>query len=109
MLPGWTALIVLAAVSAWFALHCLPRKERVEAGRLRSRYGEAFERYRAEVPALLPRLRPWSPVAVPDPDAVTPGAVRWSPRRYDANNELGTLMAVLFGLILVVCRASFAA
>ena len=107
MLPGWAALAVVTGVSAWFALHYLPRKERVETARLRARYGDAFERYRSEVPALLPRLSRWSPVAHAEQEASD--SVRWSLRRYDANNELGTLIAICLALALVAGRAALSA
>jgi protein-S-isoprenylcysteine O-methyltransferase Ste14 len=99
MLAGWSANLALAAVLGWFFLYYFPRKERVESARLRERYGEDYARYRSEVPALLPGWRVW------------PGArdasLQWSGARYGDNNELGTLLAVVVGVGLVLLRARF--
>jgi protein-S-isoprenylcysteine O-methyltransferase Ste14 len=96
MLGGWATLAVLAFVLPWFAFCYFPRKERVEGARLEARYGAAFRRYRAEVPALVPRTRAWR--AAPAEGAAARPDLRWSLRRYDRNNELGTLLAVLAGV-----------
>ena len=53
---SWPVLIVGLGV---FFGYYLPRKERVEPDRLRELHGEAFERYRRAVPALLPRVGAW--------------------------------------------------
>jgi protein-S-isoprenylcysteine O-methyltransferase Ste14 len=97
---------VLAFVLPWFALSYFPRKERVESARLQARYGSAFDHYRAEVPALWPRLRAWRPA--PAESADVDSDIGWSIARYDRNNELGTLIAVLAGIAAVALRASLA-
>jgi protein-S-isoprenylcysteine O-methyltransferase Ste14 len=103
-LGGWTSLVGLALVLPWFFLSYFPRKERVEAERLERLYGGDFVRYREEVPALLPRLQAWEPAADGPPmEAPEP---RWSARCWDANNEQGTLLAVIAGLCLMALRAA---
>jgi hypothetical protein len=93
---------VLGVFLPWFFLAYFPRKERVESARLEARYGEAFAHYRAEVPALLPRLVAWTPpcqaAALGDPGR------RWSWDRYSDNNELGTLMALLACVVVFAIR-----
>lgn len=91
MLGGPGTWLGLAILLPWFFVSYFPRKERVEAHRLAAIYGEAFERYRDAVPALLPARGRY-------PDGA---ATRWSWARYDGNNELGTLLACLAGLGIV--------
>jgi len=99
MVGGWPAAVVLALFLPWFFLSYFPRKERSESARLEALYGEGFARYRAEVPALVPRIAAWRPAA--ETLAITDGARRWSLDRYSENNELGTLLGV------VACAAAF--
>jgi protein-S-isoprenylcysteine O-methyltransferase Ste14 len=82
---GWLVLIVGLGV---FFGYYLPRKERVEPDRLRELHGEAFESYRREVPALVPRFRAWD------------GADRqpWSAARALANRE-HWMVALLTGIV----------
>lgn len=96
---GLFSVGVLAVLWPWFALHYFPRKEHAESGRLEERYGERFARYRAAVPALWPALRPWRD------EAVVGSAVRWDLDRYSENNELGTLLAVVFGWLVFWWRS----
>jgi len=104
MLGGWPALVGLFAVGVWFALSYLPRKERIETQRLIDRHGEIYARYRREVPALVPRLHAWRPTGE--------GAERvdafgeWRLARFDANNELGTEIAVAIAVSAVWIRAA---
>ncbi len=105
LVGGLLSLVVLAAVWPWFALQYFPRKDRVECARLAALHGEVFERYRAAVPALWPRLRPWrdeSDPALVDRDA---SSTQWQLARYSANNELGTLIAIGAALLLFWARA----
>ena len=99
MVGGWAAALLLAAFLPWFFLSYFPRKERTESARLEEIYGEAFARYRAEVPALVPRLGSWSPSDVTL--ARADGDRRWSLARYSENNELGTLLG------LAACALAF--
>jgi len=62
-LPHGAHWAVLVAGLVVFFGYYLPRKERVEPARLRELHGEAFERYRREVPALLPLGGGWSHAA----------------------------------------------
>ena len=102
----WT-LAVLAAVWPWFVFHYFPRKDRIECARLDALYGEAFVSYRAAVPALWPRLRPWRAVSDPGPSCSNSSASCWRLARYSDNNELGTLIAILAALLLFWGRSSW--
>ena len=99
LLGGYWSLALLAALWPWFALGYFPRKERLESARLSALYGDAFERYRAAVPALWPRWRAWRAPR----DAAEPA--RWRVSRYSDNNELGTLIAIVLALLLLALRA----
>ncbi|MFK7894266.1 MAG: isoprenylcysteine carboxylmethyltransferase family protein [Myxococcota bacterium] len=100
MVGGWLALGLLALVWPWFAMHYFPRKEKSESRRLEGLYGDAFRTYRASVPALWPRLRPYANLT-----GDIPGQ-RWSLSRYSENNELGTLLALVLGVFVFWLRAS---
>ena len=52
----WNAILLAVSLGVFFGYY-LPRKERVESARLRRLHGEAFERYRRSVPAILPQVR----------------------------------------------------
>ncbi len=66
----------------------LPRKESVEPARLRQAHGDAYDRYFRAVPALIPRLAPYSEAK----------ATAWSAPRMLHNREhwmvIGLLVAV---------------
>ncbi len=96
---GWWSPTLLAVFLVWFFLDYFPRKERTEAARLEALYGRDFADYRAEVPALIPRLR----AVRPAPVQLQPGdsQLRWSFDRYSENNELGTLLG------LIACSIGF--
>ncbi len=113
---GFVSLLVLLALWPWFALHYFPRKERTEGSRLEALYGDRFVRYRAHVPPLLPRFRAWrdewAPLDQPRSELsagaaarVESEADRWRLDRYSDNNELGTLLAIAFGILLFWLRA----
>ena len=124
MLGGWPGWLGVAVVATWFAASYLPRKERVETERLMARHGDVYARYRREVPALVPRLRAWRPDAARDLRIEHPTAecakrdedpsrmagveepTRWRLERFDANNELGTVIAVSAAVLAVGLRAS---
>jgi len=55
--PAYLNLVALAVGYAVFFFYYIPRKLRVEGGRLARLHGEAFEEYHRSVPILLPRLR----------------------------------------------------
>ncbi len=94
---AWT-LILLCLLWPWFAFRYYPRKEKSESIRLEAAHGERFVRYRREVSALRPSLRPWRG----DPTAGPSVGWRWG--CYDENNELGTFLAVALGVILFWLR-----
>jgi protein-S-isoprenylcysteine O-methyltransferase Ste14 len=106
MFGGWTSLVVMGVVLPWFSLLYFPRKERLESARLEGLYGPVFRRYREQVPALLPRLRPWKPNSADSVQLET--GLHWSFACYDNNNELGTLLAVLVGMMALGARAALA-
>lgn len=101
---------ILAFVWPWFAFHYFPRKERRESARLLARHGAAFARYRDAVPALRPRWHAYhdghcADAAVEADDFGRTAA--WRLERYSENNELGTLLAILAGAMLLVARATW--
>lgn len=66
-IDGYLNLVLLVAGYAVFFFYYIPRKLRVEGGRLAKLHGAAFEEYRKSVPILLPALArypggndPWS-------------------------------------------------
>ncbi len=95
---GWVAVGLLALLLPWFFLVYFPRKDRIESARLERLYGVSYARYRDEVPALLPRLRPWRCDSHRVPTADQPSRGRWSRQLYSGNNELGTLLALVAGI-----------
>jgi protein-S-isoprenylcysteine O-methyltransferase Ste14 len=109
LLGGWISLGIVAALWPWFTLHYFPRKERSESERLELLYGEAFLRYRDAVPALWPRLSGWQDAASSRAQAPGEAAGGWSLDRYSENNELGTLLAVLAGVLVFGLRAGLVA
>lgn len=99
---GWLTLAILPVLAIWFFASYFPRKERAESSRLAEIYGDGFAAYRDAVPALFPTLAAWRPphgiVGLGDPE------LRWSFQRYSENNELGTLLALLAGLLAFGAR-----
>ena len=103
---GGLSLLALVVIWPWFALRYFPRKERSESLRLETRYGERFIRYHEAVPALVPRLRAWADQEERGIEASHRG---WALDRYSDNNELGTLLAVLAGVIVFWLRGTASA
>lgn len=97
---GWLAVAILGFLWPWFAFRYFPRKEQSESARLEATYGERFVRYRREVPALWPRMRAWRD------EPATDRRSGWAIDRYDANNELGTLLALSLGVLVFWIRNS---
>jgi len=89
---GRLAVPALVALWLWFFGAYFPRKERAEAARLDGTFGEAYRRYREEVPALWPRWRAWRPG--PETARSPASPPRWSAQRFLDNNEQGTLLGV---------------
>ena len=96
---GVAGRIVLPVGIALFFLYYFPYKERIESARLERFYGAPYTRYRAAVPALLPAVSAWRP----DGEA---GAVSfaWSAERFAGNDESGTLLAVVIGVVALALR-----
>ncbi|HVF09314.1 MAG TPA: isoprenylcysteine carboxylmethyltransferase family protein [Abditibacteriaceae bacterium] len=66
-LGHWLLWVIFTAALVIFFVYYMPRKEQREGGRLQKLFGEDYERWRANVPSLFPRLtpyrmnpRPWS-------------------------------------------------
>lgn len=102
MLGGWVGGVVALLVACWFGFVYFPRKERIESSRLLSRYGDVYQSYRQEVPALCPRVTAWKPEPGVARELEVP--VRWQFSRYDANNEHGTFLACVLGMVLIAMR-----
>ena len=80
------------------------RATRAEETELEERFGEAYRRYRAQVPALLPRRRPYrvgesGPDPAPDPLLPSAGPLRLYRRNREWEAALGVLVG--FGLLWV--------
>jgi protein-S-isoprenylcysteine O-methyltransferase Ste14 len=94
------AYAVLAIFLVGYFGYYMPYKDRIESARLESLYGDAYRRYAVAVPSLLPRFHAYVPLSAderPLPD--------WNARFRD-NNELGTALAVLSVVLLLVARWS---
>jgi hypothetical protein len=85
---------------AWFVFRYFPRKEASESRRLEELYGAHFVEYRSAVPALWPRLRGWQSGHIEGDES------GWMLDRYSDNNELGTLLAILAGVLVFWIRAA---
>ncbi len=86
----WLYAIFLAA----FFFYYMPRKMKIEGGRLRAIYGEEYTRYDEAVPDMLPRLTPYR------------GGRdrRWTWSQAFENSEHGTIMSLALGLGLMILR-----
>jgi len=105
---GPFSLLLLALLLPWFFLMYFPRKERVESARLERRFGSGYTNYRDGVSALIPSIRAWrsAPEFRPRNDHdQNERENSWSRERYIENNELGSLIALLAGLLVFGLRA----
>lgn len=91
---GASWLLLLGGWAVFFGYY-LPRKERVEPDRLRHLYGDAYERYYREVPALLPVRGAWNRGA--------PG--RWSAARARRNREHWMVVGLAAVVAFLLWRA----
>lgn len=91
-LLAWAVLAPLFLV--YFFLIYMPKKRRIEGGRLEDRYAAEFEEYNRTVPELLPSLRRY-PKATRRP---------WSWSTFRDNHELGLdlLLVVVFAAMPLV-------
>lgn len=94
-MDGYLNLIALAAGYAVFFFYYIPRKLRVEGGRLARLHGAAFEEYHRSVPILLPRLRPYPG-----------GRETWSFGRMVRNQEPLVVGGIVLVLAVLVWKAS---
>ena len=94
VLPGHANLVVLVLALAVFLGYYIPRKERVEPERLERLHGEPYARYRAAVPSLLPRLRPYG----------SPHGT-WTWGHFVENEEASTLVGLLAFFAVLAWRA----
>lgn len=94
-LPYGANWIILVAGIAVFFGYYLPRKERVEPARLSEIHGESFERYRSEVPALLPAWKPFRGAGA---------SVDWSSSRMLVNREHWMVVGLLVALLILLWR-----
>jgi len=85
------AWLVLVMVAAGFFAYYMPRKKSIEGDRLRSIYGEAYERYETAVPDLLPRMTPYR----------SGDTTRFSGGLVFENSEHGTAMSISLGIALI--------
>ncbi len=84
---------LLPAALVVYFLYYAPKKEKVESDRLRRRFGEEFDRYRAAVRGYVPRLTPY------------PGRRgRWSLAGVRANREYLIALSVALGLAVILLR-----
>lgn len=82
---------VLVAVVIGYYGYYFPRKKKIEGDRLRQIYGEAWVRYDASVPDLLPRPTPYR----------SGDTTRFDGRLVFANSEHGTVMSIAVGFLLM--------
>lgn len=95
---GAAAAYVLPVVLLGFFLYYLPYKDRIEGARLERAFGAPYVAYRAEVPALIPSRRRWSPPGIRERRA------RWRAERFRDNNEGLTLLCIGLGLCALALR-----
>ena len=85
--------VVLAITALGFFGYYMPRKKKIEYGRLREIYGEEFDRFNKAVPDLLPQLAPYR----------SGDTSRFDSRMVFENSEHGTVMSVILGFALIYC------
>ena len=103
LIMAWSPLaLALAAVfgGVYFGYY-MPYKDRIESARLESLYGDAYRRYSAAVPRLIPRLHAYAPLAAERARETT-----WRGTRFSDNNETGTAVVVAVGVLCMVARWS---
>ena len=92
--PYHLNLVALFIGYAVFFLYYMPRKLRVEGGRLERIHGEAYARYRRSVPILFPSLRRF-------PE----GTERWSFAQMIRNQELLVVLGLLLAFVFLGIRS----
>lgn len=91
---GFAALFLLV----YFGYY-MPYKDRIESARLESLYGDAYRRYAAAVPRLVPRLHAYRPL-----ESERAPETNWRRTRFADNNETGTAIVVALGVLCMVVR-----
>jgi protein-S-isoprenylcysteine O-methyltransferase Ste14 len=89
------ALVAAPLGLLWFFAYYLPYKDRGEGNRLTIKYGEHFRAYRAAVPRLWPRPRPWR-------DPFRPVAPPWRFERVRDNGEVATALTVALAVLALI-------
>lgn len=101
LIMAWSPIAF--AFAALFVLvyfgYYMPYKDRIESARLESLYGDAYRRYAASVPRLVPRLHAYEPL-----QAERAPETAWRRARFADNNETGTAVVVAFGVLCMVVR-----
>ena len=92
---GYLNLVALAFGYAVFFVYYIPRKLRVEGGRLSRLHGPAFEEYRASVPVLFPSGHRYPG-----------GHAAWSFRLMVRNQEPLVAGGVILVLALLICKGT---
>lgn len=91
MAANWWLMGVGLAV---FIVYYAPFKKKREGGRLREKFGEAWDDYDMAVPDYLPRFTPYE----------KRGTRRWAWDMFTENSEDGTFLAVAFGILILILR-----
>jgi protein-S-isoprenylcysteine O-methyltransferase Ste14 len=101
LIMAWSpmALGLAALFGGVYFGYYMPYKDRIESARLESLYGDAYRRYSAAVPRLIPRLHAYAPLAAERSRDTT-----WRGVRFADNNETGTAAAVAVGVLCMVAR-----
>ena len=101
LVMAWSALAF--GIAALFVLvyfgYYMPYKDRIESARLEALYGDAYRRYAAAVPKLVPRLHAYQPL-----EAERAPETTWRRARFADNNETGTALVVAVGVLCMVVR-----
>lgn len=87
MAGSWIALVLAPLGLLWFFAYYMPYKDAGEGNRLTIKYGEHFRAYRAAVPKLRFRLRPWR-------DPFRSAQPPWRFARVRDNGEVATALTV---------------
>ncbi len=95
-LPGKLNWIILVAAFALFFGYYMPRKTKREGRRLKAFHGEAWVNYNDSVPVLFPTLTPY-------PDSDGKQFSLW--RSVVTNREYIMLLSILFGVLVLYCKA----
>ncbi|HTO53127.1 MAG TPA: isoprenylcysteine carboxylmethyltransferase family protein [Myxococcota bacterium] len=101
LIMAWSPVALALALlfgGVYFGYY-MPYKDRIESARLESLYGDAYRRYAAAVPRLIPRLHAYAPLASERPREST-----WRGVRFADNNETGTAAAIAVGVLCMVAR-----